>query len=472
MKVGDTMRVILINVLLFFSSIATLAQPLVLDMDIFAERRRVFTEHMSSGSVAIFPSKPVYQRNLDVDYDYRQESNFYYLSGFQEPESIVLLNPTHPRYKFVLFVRKRDARRETYDGPRAGIDGAMKDFRADTAFTYDDFSSAIPSLLQYDRTIYYTFGINPEIDEHLRTLFVERRSRGNYPIVDPSAILAEMRLIKNDGDWRMGLKQAIDISAKAHIEAMKSIAPGMYEYEVQAKFEFVYRAHGSPRNGYPCIVGSGPNSGILHYDVNTRQLQDGEVLLMDCAAEYGFYSADITRTVPVNGRFTNEQREIYQLVLDAQTAGMSVIKPGVLKSAIDDTIDAVLGNGLVRLGFIKDKAHFRIFSLHGYAHWLGLEVHDVGAYTINGTSRPLRSGMVFTVEPGIYVRPDVFDKMRDLGYTEEEIRNIRPVVERYIHIGVRIEDDVTVTPTGYVNLSAGVPREINDVEALMRQRER
>jgi Xaa-Pro aminopeptidase len=454
--------------LLLAGSIAT-AQPVRLDMDVFAKRRASFMEQIDRHAIAMFPCMPVYPRNLDVEHDFRQESNFYYLTGFEEPESILLLNPSAPRHKYVLFVRKRDRRRETYDGPRAGVEGAMKDFRADTAYYYTDFRTLLHSIARYDRTIYYTHGINPEIDEIIRKAFIERRASGNWPIIDPAPIVNEMRLIKDDDDMRMGMKRAIDISAAAHIEAIKSIEPGMYEYEVQAVFEYVYRKNGSPRNGYPCIVGSGPNSGILHYNKNTRMMQAGDVVLMDCAAEYGYYSSDITRTVPVSGRFTKEQREIYQLVLDAQNAGISVVKPGVLKSEIDRAIDEVLGTGLVRLGFLKDKKDFRIFSLHGYAHWLGLEVHDVGAYTINNESRVLEKGMLFTVEPGIYVRMDVFDKMKEAGYTEEDLSRIRAVVTRYMDIGVRIEDNILVTETGYVNLSEAAPREINAIEALMKQ---
>jgi Xaa-Pro aminopeptidase len=279
-----------------------------------------------------------------------------------------------------------------------------------------------------------------------------------------------MRVIKNDGDMRMGLQKAIEISADAHREAMRSIVAGMYEYEVQAVFEYVYRKNGSPRNGYPCIVGSGPNSGILHYDKNRRQMREGDVVLMDCAAEYGYYSADITRTVPVSGTFSKEQREIYQLVLDAQNAAMRIVKPGIAKSAIDVAIDSVLGNGLVHLGFIKDKNDFRVFSLHGYSHWIGLEVHDVGTYTINGASRMLEPGMVFTIEPGIYIRDDVYERMKQKGYSENEIAGFKKKIGKYANIGVRIEDDVLVTRDGFKNLSASAPREIEAIEAIMKEK--
>ncbi len=444
-----------------------LSQPLDLDMEVFAKRRELFMEKMQPGSTAIFPSKPVYLRNLDVEYEYRQESNFYYLSGFEEPESVLLLNPSAPRYKLVMFVRKRNPRRETYDGPRAGVEGAMTAFRADTALYYNDFRTAASAFMNYNGVLYYTFGINPEIDEILRANCIEARSGINCPLIDPAPLLAEMRLIKNEGDWRMGLQQAIDISVQAHREAIAAIKPGMYEYEVQAVFESAFRKHGSPRNGYPCIIGSGPNSGILHYDNNTRKMRAGEVVLMDCAAEYGCYSADITRTVPVGGTFSDEQRAIYQIVLDAQTTAINMVKPGITMRDLDTVISRVLGKGLKGLGFIKDEKDYFLFTLHGYSHWIGLEVHDVGGYTENGAPTRLRPGMVFTIEPGIYVRSEVFATMKERGYSDDEVEQLRGAIEPFLNIGVRIEDDVLVTESGCTNLSAGVPRSIEELEKLM-----
>jgi len=232
----------------------------------------------------------------------------------------------------------------------------------------------------------------------------------------------------------------------------------------------VYRKNGSPRNGYPCIVGSGPNSCILHYDENMRQMKDGEVLLMDCAAEYGYYSADITRTVPVNGKFTNEQKEIYSIVLNAENAAMRMVKPGVIMKTLSQAIDSVLGTGLVQLGFIKDKKDHGAFTLHSYSHWIGLEVHDVGNYTVNGTSRPLEVGMCFTIEPGIYIRPDAIESLKKKGYSEEELEKIRARIAQYQYIGVRIEDDVLVTKQGFINMSEAVPRGIDQIELLMKKR--
>lgn len=446
------------------------SQPRQKDMRVFADRRAAFMEKIDPNGIAIFPSKPVYLRNLDIEYSYRQESNFYYLSGFEERESMLVINPSHPKYKYIMYVRERNRRRETYDGPRAGVEGAMATFKADTAFYIEDFNRTIFSFIQYDRPIYYTFGINPETDDLIRKRLIERRSGSNWAITDPAPFLDQMRLIKNDGDWKMGLKKAINISVAAHLEAIKSIEPGMYEHEIQAVFEYVFRKNGSPRNGYNCIVGSGYNSTILHYNLNNQKIKDGDMILMDCAAEYGYYSADITRAVPANGKFTIEQKEIYQIVLDAQNTAINMVKPGIKKNELDKAINDILGKGLVKLGFIKDKKDYRMFSLHGYAHWIGLEVHDVGAYTQNGESVILEPGMVFTVEPGLYVRTDVFEKMQERGYSEKEIAKIRPRVEKYLNIGVRIEDDIVVTEGGFENLSKGVPREIAAIEKLMQSK--
>lgn len=447
-----------------------MAQPLHLDMNVFAERRKAFMEKMDSNSIAIFPCKPEYTRNLDVEFPYRQESNFYYLSGFEEKESFLILHPTDPKFRFIMGVRKRDPMREAWNGPRAGIDGAITVFRADTAYLSDELEKAVYASIRPNEKVYYSFGINPETDKKIQAMFIDRRSGGNWEIVDPAPLVNEMRVIKNSGDWTMGLQKAIDISCDAHIEAFRSIKPDKYECEIQAVFEYTYRKEGSPRNGYPCIIGSGPNSTILHYDASTRQMKDGEMLLMDCAAEYGYYSADITRTVPVNGKFSKEQRAIYQIVLDAQTAAMQMVKPGVAKKDLDSAIDSVLSSGLENLGFIKEKKDFRMYSFHGYAHWIGLDVHDVGAYTRNGQSRKLEAGMVFTIEPGIYVRPDVYDKMKQRGYTEDEIAGIRKKLEQYMNIGVRIEDDVVVTKDGFRNLSERVPRDMEGIERLMKVR--
>lgn len=452
---------------LFSSAMLTLAQP---DQEIFARRRAAFMEKLPRGSIAIFPAAPEHVRNLDVAYDYRQESNLYYLTGFDEPEAVVVLSPSAPRKRYTLFVRARDEHEEAYAGGRAGAEGAMTVFRADTAMPSGNFERALWGYLGKDRTLYYTFGINPGIDAVITKAATIMRSASLTPIVDPAPILAEMRLIKSDDDFAAGLQRAIDISAQAHAEAMRAIRPGMFEYEVQAVFEYTYRRLGSPRNGYPCIIGSGPNSLIPHYDANRRRMEDGDMVVMDCAAEYGYYAADITRTVPVNGRFTKEQRTIYALVLAAQEAGIAAIRPGGRYRDIESAIDTVLVDGLLRLGFITSAADRHMFTLHGYGHWLGLDVHDVGGYVRGDSSIVLRPGMVLTVEPGVYVRPQVWDAMTRAGYSAEEIARRQSLLAPYMHIGVRIEDDILVTDTGARILSASVPRAVEAIEALMKER--
>lgn len=454
--------------LLILPAFQVFSQPLQLDVNVFAQRRAEFTGQLAPQSVAIFACKPEYFRNGDVEYEYRQESNFYYLSGFEEPESILLLNPTADRYKYVMFIRRRNPGSETWQGARVGIDGAMTAFKADTALAFSDFQKSAPLFLPKSGTLHYSFGGNSKIDEMIRGMFIDGQRGDSWSVRDPAPFLAEMRLMKNEGDWKMGLQKTIDISTQAHIEAIKAIKPGMFEYEVQAVFEYAYRKNGSPRNGYPCIIGSGPNSGTLHYEKNTRQMRDGEVVLMDCGAEYGYYSADVTRTVPVNGRFTREQREIYRIVLDAQNAALRMAKPGLTRNALDSVMTDIVATGLLGLGFIKEKKDASIFTLHGFSHWIGLEVHDVGKTTLNGKPRPLLPGMVFTLEPAIYVRPDVFDKMKDLNYAEDEIAKLRTRLYRYMNIGVRIEDDVVVTENGCRNLSEAAPRDVDAIEALMR----
>jgi len=451
-------------------TLGSFAQPPKFEKEIFQKRREVFMQRMQKDAIAIFPAKPVYQRNLDIEYPYRQENNFYYLSGFEEPNAIMVINPSHPKYKFILFVEKRAERASFYVGNSAGIRGAMETFGADTAFYTDEFDREIYWIIRGDRTIYYTFGINPEVDRKIEQLFIERRSMSNYPIIDPHPIVAEMRLIKNEDDWKAGLQRAIDISVAGMREAIKAVKPGRYEYEVQAVLEYVYRKNGSLRDAYPPIIGSGPNSGVLHYSANNRQMQDGEVVLLDCAAEYGYYSADITRTVPVNGKFSPEQKQIYELVLRAQEAAIAAVRPGLVKVKLDSIIEDILGEGLLKLGFIKKKSHFPLFTLHKYSHWIGLDVHDVGGYTRDGKSIVLQPGMVFTIEPGIYVRPDVLQRMERWGYSDEEIEQIGKRIEKYLNIGVRIEDDILVTADGHKNLTAGVPRKIRDIEKLMKKK--
>jgi len=449
------------------SSIAS-AQPAELDQDVFAKRRTAFMEKLVAGAIAILPSRPVCRRNPDVNYPYRQESNFYYLSGYEEPKAVLLLDPSAEKNRYVMFVRERSAWSETWTGLRSGTEGAMMTFRADTALAYKDLQNYLKSLDPAKRAIYYPFGINAETDTLVERMIGDAEITKNS-IHNPRPLLSDLRLIKNEGDWVSGFQKAINISAAAHMEAFRAIEPGMYEYQIQAVFEYIYRINGSPRNAYPCIIASGPNALILHYDKNMRHTEEDDLVLMDCGAEFGYYAADITRTVPVSGRFTREQREIYEIVLAAQKAGLAIIKPDITLGDVSAVIDSVLAEGVIRLGLLTDKNDLHLFTLHGYSHWLGMDVHDVGAYKKNNKDVLLQPGMVFTVEPGLYFRSDTFEALRQRITDNEKMQAISLRIPQYLNIGIRIEDDILVTEDGCRNLTEAVPREIDDIEAIMAE---
>jgi len=455
--------------LLLLSFVSAHAQPARPATEIFARRRAEFLRQLDPHSIAILACKPEYIRNGDVEYDYRQESNFYYLTGFEEPGSILLLRPQGAPYTYTLYVRSGNPVLETFQGHSSGVTEARMVFGADTAIPFADFPRSLTAFSGSGGTLYYSFGVNPTVDEWIRSALLEGAG-APWTIRDPFPLLGEMRVVKNDDDWAAGFREAIRISSAAHLEAIRAIRPGMHEYEIQALFESCYRRSGSPRNGYPCIIGSGPNSCILHYNRNTRKMEGGDMVLMDCGAEFGYYTADITRTVPVNGTFTSRQREIYQLVLDAQNAALRVVKPGLSRNAPDSIMNDVIAEGLLRKGFIKAKKDAALFTLHGFSHWLGLDVHDVGKTIVNGHPRPLIPGMVFTLEPGIYITPRILEKLGDLGYSPEERDRLGKALRPYMNTGVRIEDDILVTEAGCENLTGAVPRDIDALESLMHHR--
>jgi len=426
----------------------------------FQTRRAQFMEKMEGG-VAIFKSAPIANRNHDVDYEYRQDSDFYYLTGFEEPESLCLLAPQHPEHQFVMFVRPRDKEKETWTGKRAGTEGAMQEYGAHMAYTLSQLDEMLPKYLDQVDKIYYSLGKDRELDHKILDLVQRYRTSsrtglsGPYMLIDAREILHEMRLFKKEEDL-LFLRQATEISCEGHLEAMKAARGGLYEYEIEALVEYIFRKRGSPRNGYPSIVGSGPNTTTLHYERNTRRMEEGELLLIDAGAEYGYYTGDITRTFPVGRRFSPDQRQIYEVVLRAQLEAIDAVKPGVSFQDVHHRAVEVITEGLVDLGFLKGQVKdlisneaYRPFFMHRTSHWLGMDVHDVGKYKIQGTWRVLEPGMVLTVEPGIYIAPGM--------------EGIDP---KYWNIGVRIEDDVLVTPNGHEVLTAKVPKHVEDVEAL------
>jgi Xaa-Pro aminopeptidase len=428
----------------------------------FAKRRRAFLEAVAARagdgeSVCVFPAAPVFTRNNDVEHDYRQESDLFYLTGFSEPSTVLVMEAT--AQKSTMFVRARDVDREIWDGPRFGVDGVKEHFAADEAFTIDKLEVELPKLLQNKRRLYYRLGVSRAMDDKVLEAVDRARARAKlgftWPveIVDPGVILHEMRLFKSNDDLD-AMRKAADITAEAHLRAMGATRPGMHEFQVEAMLLETFRAHGSERAAYGSIVGSGANATILHYRQNNKKMERGELLLIDAGAEYDYYAADVTRTFPVGASFSREQEAIYQLVLDAQEAGIARTVKGSSLEQIHNACVDVITRGLVKLGLlqgeveqlVKDEA-FKPFFMHKTSHWLGMDVHDVGNYYVGGKSRELQPGMVLTVEPGIYIGKD-YDKV--------------PVEWR--GIGVRIEDDILVTDGAPDNLTRAIPKTVSDVQ--------
>ena len=443
---------------------------LVPDAAAFKARRESFLAKLPSGSVAVLHSAPPRLMSHDTDYVYRQDSTLYYLTGIEEPDTTAVFLPgASDGKRYLLFVRPRDPRREAYEGPRPGPEGAAAAYGADAAFasgalwsrlqSYDSSTRKDSGYLAGADRIYLSDGGDTEWAERFRSSWGRMREReaGPAALVDAREIVSEMRIVKDAEEIRF-LKRAAEISARGHVLAMKTAAPGRWEFEIQQALDGYCYANGARRMAYPSIAGSGPNSCYLHWEKNDRQMKDGEVLLNDSGAEYGMYSTDITRTYPVSGRFSAEQRAVYEIVLDAQKRAMALVKPGLPHEEIEKTCSRIQAEGLVKLGILSGDpqqlvasgAHKR-FTLHGVSHWVGLDVHDVGRYAVNGQPRALAPGMVFTIEPGIYIPA-----------------NSQGVDAKWWNIGVRIEDTVLVTADGYDCLSCSAPREIADVEKAVQ----
>ncbi len=410
----------------------------------------------SSSAVAILPSAPVYVRNNDVEHEYRQDSDFFYLTGFDEPESVAVLDAQER--KLTLFLRPRDPDREVWDGPRAGIEGAKAIHGADDAIVIAELDEKLPNLLQNKRRIYYRLGRHRQFDDRVLAAIDRVRGRARTgvfaptEIVDPGPTLHEMRLRKAPEEI-LAMRHAGAITREAHELAMRRTRPGMREYEVEGLLLDTFRRRGSERPAYGSIVGSGPNACVLHYRKNDRCIQDGDLLLIDAGCEYGYYASDVTRTFPVGRGFSREQQAIYELVLEAQLEGIEASRVGATLDAIHTRSVEVIARGLVRLGVIADDAEkvietqsYKRFFMHRTSHWLGMDVHDVGAYFVDGKPRPLEPGMVLTVEPGIYIGPED-----------------ATVATEWRGIGVRIEDDVVVTDGEPDVLTAGIPKTVDEV---------
>lgn len=430
----------------------------------FQQRREQFMAKLGKG-VAVLRSAPTAVMHNDVEYLYRQDSDFYYLTGFNEPEAVAVFAPQQKKHRFVLFVQARNPDMETWTGYRAGVEGALADYAADQAYPIEDLDKELSKYVKNADALYYHFGrdqaFNLRMLQHWQQLLAQYPRQGKAPdaLRDPGRILHDMRMRKSPAEIAQ-LRKAIEISAAAHQVALHITRPALYEYQVQAALEQVFRSQGGNGAAYPSIVASGENACILHYVENQRQMQDGDLLLIDAGCTYHYYNADITRTFPVNGRFTAEQKAIYALVLQAQLTAIEQVKPGNSVKQVHDAAVKVITEGLLELGLLKGKLDellkkksYRSFYMHGTSHWLGLDVHDVGTYKRSGKPQILRAGQVLTVEPGIYI-----------GKLTKPAAGQPDIDPRWLNIGVRIEDDVLVTASGHEVLSAAVAKSVSAME--------
>ncbi|WP_122210382.1 Xaa-Pro aminopeptidase [Pseudomonas viridiflava] len=428
----------------------------------YARRRKALMAQMEPNSIAILPAAAVAIRNRDVEHVYRQDSDFQYLSGFPEPEAVVVLIPGREYGEYVLFCRERNPERELWDGLRAGQEGAIRDFGADDAFPISDIDDILPGLIEGRDRVYSAMGSHPEFDRHLMEWVNVIRSKAHLGAQPPNEFVAldhllhDMRLYKSAAEIKV-MRGAAEISARAHVRAMQACLAGLHEFSLEAELDYEFRKGGAKMPAYGSIVASGRNACILHYQQNDAALKDGDLVLIDAGCEIDCYASDITRTFPVSGTFSPEQKAIYELVLKSQYAAFDAIGPGKHWNQAHEATVQVITAGLVELGLlqgdvkqlIEDEA-YKAFYMHRAGHWLGMDVHDVGEYKVGGEWRVLEVGMALTVEPGIYVSPDNLN-----------------VAKKWRGIGVRIEDDVIVTKKGCEVLSGGVPKTVAEIEALM-----
>lgn len=428
----------------------------------FAKRRKRIMEVMDEDCIAIIPTAPVRNRNRDVEYPYRPDSDFYYLTGFPEPEAVAVLVAGRPQGKYVLFCRENHPEQEQWNGARAGLEGACDRFGADDAFPINDIDDILPGMMETRSEVYYAMGYYTEFDQRILTWLNKIRTRSRAGVNAPAQfvaldhILHDMRLFKSKAEIKT-MSNAMAISAKAHRRAMSVCRPGMTEYQIEAELLHEFTRAGGRSVAYQPIVAGGANACVLHYIENTKRLEDGDLLLIDAGVEFDYYASDITRTFPVNGKFTKEQRAIYELVLESQKAAIVQVRPGNHWNDPHEAAVKVLTEGLVELGLLKGrpgtlvkKEAYKKFYMHRTGHWLGMDVHDVGDYKIDGEWRVLEPGMVMTVEPGLYIRGG--DKN---------------VPKKWWNIGVRIEDDVLVTRDGSEVLTRAAPKAVDEVEALV-----
>lgn len=430
-----------------------------MDKNTFKRRRAEFMGFMEDG-VAVIPTAPIRNRNSDVDFLFRPDSDFYYLTHFPEPEAVAVLIPGRPQGEFLLFCRERDPEKEQWQGRRAGQEGAVATYGADDAFPIDDIDDILPGLLENRRRVYYSMGRHSEFDGRLLDWVNEVRAKARSGVaapgefIDPNHLLHEMRLIKRPEEVGL-MRRAAEVGGQGHVRAIRACAPGLHEYELEAELLYAFRKGGSEYPSYPPIVASGSNACILHYTENNAVLKEGALVLIDAGCEMDGYASDITRTFPVGARFSPEQRALYDVVLAAHAAALECIGPDRAWPEAHTAAVKVLTQGLIDLKLLHgsvdgliESGGYKRFYMHRTGHWLGLDVHDVGDYRVGNAPRVLEPGMVTTVEPGLYISAadDIPKAFRD--------------------IGIRIEDDVLITKTGHEILSHAVPRRAEEIEAL------
>ena len=428
----------------------------------FARHRRALMNMMGEGSIAVLPAAEQALRNRDSEFRYRQDSDFHYLSGFTEPEAVICLIPGRPQGEFVMFCRPRDKTQEIWNGRRSGPQGVMAEYAVDEAFLIDELDQRLPQLLQGCAKVYCNMGARPGFDRRLLDAVQDLRARARAGVHAPGEflmldhLLHDLRLFKSNEELKL-MRKAAAISAQAHRRAMRACRPGRFEYELEAEIMHEFLSQGCAAAAYNSIVGGGANACILHYVDNRERLQEGDLVLIDAGAEYDHYAADITRTFPVNGRFSPAQRALYDLVLAAQQAAIAVIRPGAHWNDPHDAAVRCLTTGLRDLGLLQGEVDeliaseaYRPYYMHRTGHWLGMDVHDVGDYKVAEQWRELEPGMVLTVEPGLYIATDA------------------TVDARWRGIGIRIEDDVLVTRQGHEVLTAAAPKQAQEIEAWMR----
>lgn len=431
-----------------------------MNQKIHARHRKQLIRMVGEGGIAILPAAPVRVRNRDVDHPFRQDSDFFYLSGFVEPEAVIVLVPGREGGEYILFCREKDEAQEVWHGRRCGPEAAVKDYGADDAFPIADIDDILPGLMESCDRVYHTMGLDPQFDKHVmdwvNTLRKQSRSGASVPyeFVSLDYLLHDMRLFKSRDEIRL-MKKAAKISVEAHKRAMRICAPGKYEYQLEAEIMHEFQSNGATW-AYPSIVGGGANSCILHYTENNMVLNDGELVLIDAGCELEGYDADITRVFPVNGKFSEAQKEIFDLVVQANLDAIKKVKPGNHWNDPHEAAVKTLTKGMIELGLLKGalpnllkEEAYKKYYMHRTGHWLGMDVHDVGDYKVNDEWRLLEPGMALTIEPGLY------------------IPHGSRGAKRWWDIGIRIEDDVIVTKDGCEVLTDGLPKTTEEIEAIM-----